>query len=418
MKTPYDAVNFLKPIKCLAIDDDFADIKTEIKFSVVISVKNESEDIVGYIKSIEQQTLLPEEVIFIDHNSSDDTYHQIKEYSKQAKVKIILFSSNDTDQYKATGRSTIAGNRNYGVSKASCDIIVFTDCGNILPKHYFKSLVCPLLNPDVDLVGGIYHTQEKSLDSFLMFDWNTVDWNSYLPACRGQAIRKAMYLKCGGQAEWLTYAGEDAFYDYQYRRISNFWVFNKSADITWIAPHTEELIHQKFYAYGVGDGENGIGNHENYKIMTKFLKCHQIDASGIAKSKFFGYLEGMNRKNTIDKFRGIEYCDIFLVKTHPAKQKTTYEMIQKSLTMNHRVICLILDEEIIHKKEYFDVDFSLFEMWYYSDFNLGYFITKETNKIINNKVNIITDANNSNHRVKKIASRLTILLNELSKNDF
>lgn len=414
MKTPYSSVNFLKPIDCLVIDDCFDDLNAEIDFSVVISVKNESESITDYIQSIEKQTLIPDEVIFIDHNSDDDTFNKILEYSKISKINIRLFSSQETEQFKKTGRSTIAGNRNFGVSQAKNDIIVFTDCGNLLPKTYFKSLVCPMLNPTVDLVGGIFQTQDKTLDNFLVFDWNNVDWNTYIPACRGQSVRKALYMKCGGQPEWLTYAGEDAYYDYRYRRISKFWVFNKKANITWIAPDTDALINHKFYAYGIGDGENGMGNFENYALLVNFLKTTKINSNSLGKSKFLGYLEGINRRNTIDKLRGVEYCDIFILHKHPAIQKTSLDLIKKSIFMNHRVICLIVDEEQLDRKEYFDVDFSLLELWYYSDVNLGYLISKETSKIINNKVNIKIDPNNQSSKVKKIYSDLTLLLDEIS----
>ncbi len=305
---------------------------------MVISIKNEENSITEFIDSIIEQTLLPEEVIFVDHFSTDKTVEKIIKKRHNCPFEIVLLSAKNSPQYIKTQRSTLAGNRNYGVNKAKNEFVLFTDCGNILNRDYFKSLIMPLYkDKEVDLVGGIYRTQSKNLDKIMTFDWASVDWNSFLPACRGQAVKKSIYLKCGGQPEWVTYAGEDAYYDFQYRKYSNVWVFNCAACITWIAPKNTEEIRNKFYAYGVGDGETGLGNAVfNELITTHFKRNIPVDVCN--EAKFYGFCEGRNRRSQIDKIRNMKGIELLFVKEQIVFHESTVKIIRESTNNDWRVI--------------------------------------------------------------------------------
>lgn len=388
---PYYGINFLKPIKCDVIDDSFEKDIITLKFSVIIPVKNEEKSIVEYIRSISNQTALPDEVIFVDHNSTDKTVEIIQKIAKHIPLEMKVISCKESQQFKTTHRATLAGNRNLGVSKARNEFILFTDCGNVLPKNYFRSLIGPInKNQSIDLVGGIYKTQSKTLDKILTFNWDYVDWNSFLPACRGQVIKKSLYIKCGGQPEWVTYAAEDAFYDFNYRKESQYWVFNKNALITWIAPKDNNEIKEKFFAYGIGDGETGLGNSWFNSNTLKSVSDNICE-----KAKYLGFLLGKNNRSTIDKCRGIKGIAFVFVKNPIVLSQNSIEIVKTCIANKQRTICIICDPEFSKISEkYIDVDFSLLEMYSWSKFKIEEFIRIYAKTFLHNNISFFVDEKN------------------------
>jgi hypothetical protein len=51
-------------------------------------------------------------------------------------------------------------------------------------------------------------------------------------------IKKALLKKIGYYPEYLTYAGEDTFFLYKYKKASKYWIFNKAAFLLWEHPPT------------------------------------------------------------------------------------------------------------------------------------------------------------------------------------
>jgi glycosyltransferase involved in cell wall biosynthesis len=50
--------------------------------SLIIACRNEINNLPSLLESIENQTFKPDEIIFIDDNSSDETYNFLINYSK------------------------------------------------------------------------------------------------------------------------------------------------------------------------------------------------------------------------------------------------------------------------------------------------------------------------------------------------
>lgn len=146
---------------------------TLIKISLVIPVYNEETSIEELIESIDQQVLLPEEVVFVDGGSTDQTVGLIKRViSKDPKYKIIR-----------SFRSSPGKGRNLGIKNAENEWIALTDAGIKLEKNWLKNLVREVENnPETDLVYGSY---APVTDSF--FDKCAA--LSYVPALRKDSIR-------------------------------------------------------------------------------------------------------------------------------------------------------------------------------------------------------------------------------------
>ena len=111
-----------------------------MKVSVVIPTYNEEKGIRQCIESIFANTYPPYEVIVADGGSADKTV----EIAKAAGAVVF-----DNPQ------RTAASGRNVGISKASGDIIAFTDGDNYVDEKWIESIIKSFENDsDLDGIGG------------------------------------------------------------------------------------------------------------------------------------------------------------------------------------------------------------------------------------------------------------------------
>ena len=380
---PYDGVTFLRPIPVDVVSKIYSEHKNFPDFTVVIPVKNEESDIDAFLENLDSQSLCPKEVIFVDHDSTDSTARHILNYKERTtKFKVTLLQSRNSRQFDLTGRSSVAGNRNFGVDVSSTEHIVFVDVGNSLNHNLFASLIGPFVEDrDVDLVGGIYKTQSVELDKYFTFDWDSVDWQTFIPGSRCVAFKKSIYRECGGQPEFLTYAGEDVLFDYNYRRYSKKWVFNKAAQVIWKAPSTELSMARKFFSYGIGDGENGLGV-PRFDEISSFIGKHlslpdYAISNPIFAYMYFGFLYARHSRGAIDSFRKITAYKVLICDKHPRYSVSTRKKICNMLSdKNCRVFCLYFRDKSVSSFEdiYLGVDPSRLDLISTKNFSFPNFL--------------------------------------------
>ena len=94
--------------------------------SFIISCRNEINNLPTLIESIENQTYKPDEVIFVDDNSTDETYDFLINYSKKHNyIKVI----------KNTGK----GKKSALIEAAKIaksEYLIFTDADCIINKNH------------------------------------------------------------------------------------------------------------------------------------------------------------------------------------------------------------------------------------------------------------------------------------------
>ena len=120
-----------------------------MKFSIVIPNYNSEKWIIRLLDSINAQTFKDYEVIIADDLSSDNSVNTIANYIKdkeQFKLYIV--------EYKRYN----GGTRNYGVSKAKGDYILFADCDD----YFYKPNAFEVINNEIerthaDLIRLPYH---------------------------------------------------------------------------------------------------------------------------------------------------------------------------------------------------------------------------------------------------------------------
>ena len=124
------------------------------QFSILIACRNEINNLPPLLESIENQTFKPDEVIFVDDNSTDETYNFLTNYSiKYNYIKVIKNSG------KGKKSALIEA-----AKIAKSEYLVFTDADCILNKNYCQLALDYLSKNNSDmLLGSVDIADEKGI---------------------------------------------------------------------------------------------------------------------------------------------------------------------------------------------------------------------------------------------------------------
>lgn len=101
--------------------------------SVVIPVYNRQDLILETLKSVENQTLLPTEVLIVDDHSTDDSVKIVSDYSKKSNLKInILQNERKKGQCGAT---------NFGIENSNGQFIALLDSDDLWAPEHLQQLL-------------------------------------------------------------------------------------------------------------------------------------------------------------------------------------------------------------------------------------------------------------------------------------
>lgn len=119
-----------------------------LTLSIVIPVYNEEDHLEKCLDSIAAQTVLPDEVIVVDNNSTDRSVHIAEQYPFVTVIREI--------------KQGIFYSRNAGYNSAKSELIGRIDADTVLPENWVVTAKKYLeARPNEVLVGGCY-----------MYDWN------------------------------------------------------------------------------------------------------------------------------------------------------------------------------------------------------------------------------------------------------
>ena len=118
------------------------------KISLIITYFNEQDAIKKTFSMIANQSLLPDEVIFINSNSDDDTSNILD--------KLIASHKNINVNFKNIFSNTKfpSDSANLGVQLSSNELIAFMDCGLIFHKDWLKKQYNLLVSDKLDVILG------------------------------------------------------------------------------------------------------------------------------------------------------------------------------------------------------------------------------------------------------------------------
>lgn len=218
-----------------------------MKYSVVATSFNDSNDIVKYLEDICNQTYLPDEIVIADGGSKDDTVEKIKKFAT---------SSNITIRVVEKGRLNISQGYNEAIKAAINNVIGITGIGNFYDRAFFESLVKEFENNDLDYVyspirGYDANSFSAKYNKYLL---NGEDGNCLkIASNHGALLKKNIFEELNYFYEKFIYAGEDAeFYtlvkDHGYKGK-----IVKTAKVYWKTPSSWKEFLKQIRVYTIAD---------------------------------------------------------------------------------------------------------------------------------------------------------------------
>ena len=121
-------------------------IDTDGRLAIVVACKNEEDNLPLLFSSIEKQHSMPKEIIFVDDNSTDNTFAILLDFAKKLPNVIVL-------QSPGIGKKAALIE---GVKHCTAKYVLFTDADCILPDEYCLNAKIFLTTHSVDmLLGGV-----------------------------------------------------------------------------------------------------------------------------------------------------------------------------------------------------------------------------------------------------------------------
>ena len=220
-------------------------------FSIIIPVFNRPQEIHELLESLVEQTNQNFEVIIIEDGSSHDMTAKVADLEE--KLNIQYFYKQNTGP---------GDSRNFGVTKASGNFLVFFDSDCLIPKEYFETVEDYLNSNWLDLYGGPdrahkdFSTLQKAIDysmtSFLTtggIRGHRKSASTFQPRSFNMGISREAWNSVGGFSD--IHPGEDP--DLVYRLVKEG--FKKGLILHAYVYHKRRIDFNKFasqvYKFGL-----------------------------------------------------------------------------------------------------------------------------------------------------------------------
>ncbi len=219
-----------------------------LKVSVICTVLNEGPSITRLLNSLAAQTRRPDEVIFVDGGSTDNTVDTLQSFT-QLPLRVIV----------APG-ANISRGRNMAIRAAAGPIIASTDAGVRLDSNWLAELLKPFENPAPPaVVSGFFVPDPRSAFEVAMGATvlpRIADINpaTFLPSSRSVAFLKSAWAAAGGYPEWLDFC-EDLIFDFRLRDEAGPFAFAPAAVAHFRPRGSLRAFFKQYYQYARGDGK-------------------------------------------------------------------------------------------------------------------------------------------------------------------
>ncbi|MBO7418415.1 MAG: glycosyltransferase [Bacteroidaceae bacterium] len=114
-----------------------------MRFSIIIPVFNRPDEVDELLQSLSGQSFRDFEVIIVEDGSTVPCQQIVEDYASRLPI-----------QYYKIENSGPAGARNFGLTKASGEYIIFFDSDCLIPEGYFSAVEQALIERKADAFGG------------------------------------------------------------------------------------------------------------------------------------------------------------------------------------------------------------------------------------------------------------------------
>lgn len=253
---------------------------SELRFTLIATVRNEAGTIRAFVDSLLTQSRPPDEILIVDGASTDGTREILEEYAVRGLLRVISQPCN------------IAQGRNLGIRAATGSHLAVTDAGCRIDTNWLQQIaLCFSATPQPDVVAGNFHFEVHTPfeDAVIRatFQPNREESQTarFYPSSRSVAFSKAAWEKAGGYPEWL-YAAEDTLFNMRMRQLGMHFVFCREAIVYWRPRETWAALARQRINFSRGNARVGIGTAGYFTN----LRTHGLIALMLAASIAFPLL--------------------------------------------------------------------------------------------------------------------------------
>lgn len=236
-----------------------------MKVSLIVTLKDERENIEAWWESLLGQSRLPDELVIVDGGSADGTFEYLSLMQPPFPLKL-----------ERREGSNIAWGRNRAIFLASHEVIAVTDGGCVLSPQWLEKILSPLEKDiSLQLVAGVYQPLatswfERASACATLPTLEEIREERFLPSSRSIAFRRRVWEKVGGYPEWLNW-GEDMYFNHLWKKMGARYQVAREAVVWWRMRPDPLSLFQQYFRYAWGDGRSGMYPHRHIlRFVTYF----------------------------------------------------------------------------------------------------------------------------------------------------
>jgi glycosyltransferase involved in cell wall biosynthesis len=280
---------------------------------VIIPAYNESQYVAKTLTSLAKQTLLPDKVVVVNDNSTDNTAAIVQEFAEQY-AWLTLINTQEKPIHLPGSKVIRAFQAGYDSLDKNYNIILKLDADIILPPHYLETIKNHFdTNPKAGMVGGFAYIESQG--KWLLE--NLTDKDHIRGAFK--AYRKACFETIGGLKPAMGWDTVDEL-------LCRFYQWDIITDPSLVVKHLKPTgaVYDNQARYKQGEAFYSLG----YGFWLTLIASLKLAYKKKKPLLFFDYLKGYKEANKNKKTMLVTPAQAAFVKKYrwqKIKQKINFK---------------------------------------------------------------------------------------------